>query len=296
MITRFFAVLVVVCSTLAAGETGKIVVSGPSQFDPFKKQVEKITNGGFSAQLALTGLRDFGQPMQIVLIDETADLAKETPSWISGYALGNRGIVVLFPKRVRSYPDRNLRHLVQHEVTHVFVARAARGRYVPRWFNEGIATVAAREWGLEDRARVAMTIIGKRPRNVTVLDRWFRGDTTQVTRAYALSSAFVRFLLKRHGELTPARILDGIADGQKFDEAFFDATGQTLRAAERAFFKEEALWNAWLPFFTSSGGLWMVITVLALVAIKRRRDRSRLMHETWDEEEMGLAGDDDMIH
>ena len=36
---------------------------------------------------------------------------------------------------------------------------------------------------------------------------------------------------------------------------------------------------------TSTGVVWMAITVLALVAIRRRRQRSTEMHARWDDEE-----------
>jgi len=48
-------------------------------------------------------------------------------------------------------------------------------------------------------------------------------------------------------------------------------------------------WTTWLPFLTSTGALWMAITILALVAIRRRRVRSQQMLEAWDEEEEDAA-------
>ena len=41
-------------------------------------------------------------------------------------------------------PTGGSRSLVQHEVAHVLVARAARGHGVPRWFDEGLAMAAGR--------------------------------------------------------------------------------------------------------------------------------------------------------
>jgi hypothetical protein len=216
---------------------------------------------------------------------------------VSGFADGRDSTIVLFPARVRSYPDRNLRALLHHEVAHVLVAQAAGGRPVPRWFNEGVATVAAREWGLEDRARFAAAVVGSRPHSATDLDAAFGGSDAQVTRAYALAAAFVRFIRSEYGAAAPAKILSGLARGLDFDTAFYRATGAGLPRAEKAFFEDQAFWNTWLPFLTSTGALWLAITFLALIAIQRRRARSRRLLETWEREDAnGSAWRGRVIH
>jgi len=249
-------------------------------------QIELLADEDFTEVLNLTGRIGFSRPITVVLMPEGSPLAEETPRWVAGYARGDRRTVVLFPERVPSYPDRNLRTLLRHEVAHILVWEAAAGRAVPRWLNEGIATVAAREWGLEDRARYAAAVIGSGPMSTRQLDRAFRGNSSEVQRAYALSAGFVRFLQAEYGVLAPARILDGLAEGKELRTAFLNATGVELRRAERRFFKDQALWNTWVPFLTSSAALWMAVTVLALLAISRRRARKRAMYEMWEEEEL----------
>jgi hypothetical protein len=207
----------------------------------------------------------------------------------------------VFPGRVRSYPDRNLRTLIHHEVAHVLVAQATGGRAVPRWFNEGVATVAAREWGLEDRARFAAAVLGGAAASTADLDRAFSGGDNEVRRAYALSAAFVRFIQQRWGALAPAEILRGVGRGLEFEQSFLMTTGARLSEAEHIFFKKDAFWNTWVPFLTSTGALWMAVTVLALVAIHRRRARSRAMIEKWEAEEEDELGrlkphDEDIVN
>jgi hypothetical protein len=253
-------------------------------------QVELLAQEDFTEVLNLTGRLGFREPITVVLMPEGSPLAKEMPRWVAGYARGDRRTVVLFPARVPSYPDRNLRTLLRHEVAHVLVWEAAAGRAVPRWLNEGIATVAAREWGLEDRARYAAAVIGSGPRSTRQLDRAFRGNAGEVRRAYALSAGFIRFLQTEYGILMPARILDGLAEGLDLERAFLEASGVELRRAERRFFKDQAMWNTWVPFLTSSAALWMAVTALALLAIARRRARNRAMYEVWDEEEHWESG------
>ena len=270
---------------LCAMPAPQLLVDAPPELASVAREVRELENDDFSEALLLTGVTGFSSPIRVVLLPESSPLAKEVPEWVSGYARGDERLIVLFPARVRSYPDRNLRALVHHEVAHVLVAQAAHGRPIPRWFNEGVATVAAREWGVEDRARFAMAVLGGKARTTRSLDSAFQGSDTDVRRAYALSAAFVRFLQQDYGTLATATVLRGVGSGLDFEKAFMQTTGVPLARAERTFFEEDAFWNTWLPFLTSTGALWMAVTLLALVAIQRRRIRSRQMIEEWEKEE-----------
>ncbi len=277
--------LLTVSPHLWAAPSPQLVVEAPAELAAVAEEVRSIGEGDFSAGLHITGVIGFTRKIRVILSAENSEPAREVPTWVSGFARGSEAVIVLFPARVHSYPDRNLRTLVHHEVAHVLVAQAARGRPVPRWFNEGVATVAAREWGIEDRARFAMAVLGARPHGVRDLDAAFEGSGPRITRAYALSSAFVRFIQRRYGTAAPAIVLDGIARDLNFDEAFLRATGEPLAHAEQIFFEKEAFWTTWLPFLTSTGALWMAITILALVAVRRSRARSQQMLEAWDKED-----------
>ncbi len=245
--------------------------------------VNALANDDFTDVLALVGLASFGPPVRVILASEDSDLARHAPSWVSGYAEPLLNQIVLFPSRVPSYPDRTLAVLLRHEVAHVLTARAARYRPLPAWLAEGIATVAAREWGLEDRARYAAAVIGPGPRSLAELEAAFRAGGRQVARAYALSAALVRSLQRRHGADAVARLLAGLARGEDLPRAFRFATGTSLVAFERRFFRSDAFWTTWVPFLTSSGALWMAITLLALLAIRRRRRRDAELRARWQE-------------
>ena len=280
----------VVAAATARAQSPDLRVEAPSTLKAVAEEVRRIGAGDFNDVLDLTGLMGFTAPIRVIVAAEDSPIARRTPTWVSGFADGSSRTVVLFPLRVTRYPDDTLRTLVHHEVAHVLVAEAARGHAVPRWFDEGIATVAAREWGLEDRARTAMAVVGRGPRSTAGLDAIFEAGGRRSVRAYALSAAFVRWLRARYGEHVTGRILELIGQGLPFPEAFVRATGVPLTGAEHRFFVRDALWHTWVPFLTSSGALWAAITALALIAIRRRRRKSTLMRQRWEiEEELGAA-------
>ena len=239
--------------------------------------------------MRLLGLDDPGPPIRVVITPEGSDAAQWMPSWGVAYAVGNAGLVVLVPSRVPGYPDRTLETVLHHEIAHVLIARAARRRPVPRWFNEGLAMVAAREargeWGLDDRGRLMLATLRRGEDTLANLDQGFQGGSASASMSYALSAAFVRFLIQEEGERVIARIFEQLGNGVPFPQAIRRATGRTLGQLQGAFWDRLDLWNKWVPFLTSSTFLWLAITGLALVAFRRRRQRDAELRAQWDEEE-----------
>lgn len=233
----------------------------------------------------LVGLRDAGPPIQILIVPEGSPKARLMPTWGVAYAVGNAGTVVMVASRVPSYPDDNLMAVLRHEIAHVLVARAAGYRPVPRWFNEGLATVAGREWSMKDRSLVMLAAIPRSGLTLHEIDEGFYGGTLGARRAYALSTAFVRWLLEQDGPDVAARILRGLSEGKSFQDAFRAATGRSLGAAERAYWRNLNLWSRWIPILGSSSFLWIAITALALVAFKRRRERDEERKKQWQDED-----------
>lgn len=223
--------------------------------------------------------------VRIVLAEEQSAEGRSAPTWVAGYALPAIDTIVLFPTRVPAYPDRNLPTLLAHELAHLLVHHAAGGQRMPRWFEEGVATVAAREWGLEDSARFAAAVIGPGPGSLKEVDEGFVQDAGQVSRSYALASALVRHLLRRSGDDAIARVLARVQRGESFDLAFERTCDLALGGFESDFFGREVFWRTWVPFLSSTAALWMLITSLALLAIWRRRRLDATQRAAWEEEE-----------
>lgn len=223
--------------------------------------------------------------VRLVLAEESSELASRAPSWVAGYALPSLDTIVVFPTRTPSYPDDSLSTLLAHELAHLLVFRASGGARLPRWFDEGVATVAAREWGLEDGARFAAAVIGPGPSSLAEVERGFALDPGRVARSYAVSAALVRYLLRLGGPQAVSVLLGRVRSGESFEAAFLRTTGRPLARFETDFFGDEVLWRTWVPFLSSTAALWMLITGLALVAIWRRRQRDAEIRAHWAEEE-----------
>ncbi len=224
--------------------------------------------------MTLVGLIEPGPPIRVLLVPESSPLAQGVPTWVAGFAEGS-STVVLLPQRTPVYPDGGLEEVLAHEVAHVLIARASGGRPVPRWFHEGIAMVAGRSWGLQDRTRLALDLLWGAKVPLHRLDDLFHGDEADVRRAYALAGALVQDLLERYGPGLPRALLSRMARGERFEEALRQTTGATLFDVDEIFLARQTLLRRWFPVVTSGAALWFGITVMAIVAAWKRRQRRR---------------------
>lgn len=263
----------------------ELVVVAPPELERDAERLRALDRERLWSAVELVGLEDPGPPIRVELAGEDSPQAQAVHSWVAGYARGAAGPIVLFPARTPSYPSRSLEELLHHEVAHVLIARASHGRPLPRWFHEGVAMAAGSAWGIEDRSRFALQMLRGGPLQLAGLERQFPGGGAGAARAYAVSGAFVRDLRRRHGPAVTGEVLRRVGGGASFDSAFRAATGETLAAAEEAFWRRQTFWQRWVPFLSSSAAVWIGVTLLALWAFKRRRERDAALAEKWAAEE-----------
>lgn len=270
---------------VGAEDLPRLVVAAPETHRALAAQLEALPPRRFEAAMGLIGLTRAGAPINVALVTEQAPEAAAAPAWVAGYAYGALGRIVLFVERTPSYPDGSLEALLDHEVAHVLIARAAAQRPLPRWFNEGVAMVAGHAWGLADTSRLTLAVVTRSETSVAELGEMFSGSSGEVTRAYALSGAMVRDMLRRYDRDVVARVVSGLRLGSPFEEAFRYATGSSVATFEVSFWRRHTFWYRWVPLLGSSVTLWFAITLLALVAFRRRRQRDAEIRARWEHDE-----------
>jgi hypothetical protein len=247
------------------------------------EQIARFDRSKLAAVVQLVGLEQAGEPITVLLAGEDADLARQTPPWVAGFAHGDSSTIVLFPARTPSYPHDSIEAVLHHEVAHVLIGRAARGASVPRWFHEGLALAAERGARFTDHTRLALAVVSSE-RSIHAVDADFGGNASAAARAYAVAGAFVRDLVARHDGQLPARVLARLSLGDTFDEAFAASAGTTLAEAERLFWRD-SWWYQVVPLVTSTFAIWTGVTFLAVVARQRRARRRAELHRLWELEE-----------
>jgi hypothetical protein len=267
----------------------KLQFDAPPELARVRARLESIDPRHFGDIARLVGLDESGAAIQVKLAAENSDLAHDVPRWIAGFAIGASDLVVLFPARSPTYPDSTLEDVLRHEIAHVLIWRAARGRPVPRWFDEGLAMAVERERGFEDQTQLVYQLMTSSRANLEGISGLFRGGQSDQTRAYAFAGAIVHDVLQQYGPTACAEILSRVGRGRTFEEAFSDVTGLTPDGLEEEFWHRQRFWTTWVSILGSSTMLWSVVTLLALLAIYMRRRRNRQIEERWAKED----GEDD---
>lgn len=226
-----------------------------------------------------------GGPIIVVLAGEDSSYAQGVPPSVSGYADPSAGVIVILPQRERTYPWSDLEETYLHELAHVLIGRASGGGEIPRWFHESIAMAVSTPWTFEDRSRTTFAMIRQWNATPADMERWFRGDTGDVGRAYAIGEAFGRDFITRYGILGVRRILERVANGVSFDRAFNEFTGRSPDGAWLKFWDDQTFVSRTIPLISSGTVLWLLITLLALLAFRRRRARDAMFREMWEMEE-----------
>jgi len=277
----------------AAAEPVRLLMEAPPGIPPAASRLASESHPWVAGVMDLVGIAEPGPPIRVVLAPESSPLARDVPSWVSGYTDGVSNVVVLLTERTPSYPDGGLEEVLAHEVAHVLIYRATAGRSIPRWFNEGVAMLAGRSYRLRDQTQLALGLLSGEKVPLWKLDDLFVSDRWQVERAYALSGALVQDLLDRYGTGLPSALFSRVASGLSFDEALRRTTGATLLDVGESFWARQGVLKRWLPILTSTAVLWFGITVLAIVAaVKRRREKAAEARAAVEEERRLLSASD----
>lgn len=262
----------------------QLEIEAPPTLAAERTRLESFDRARLRAVMRLVGLDDPGPAIRVVLASESSEWARQVPPSTVGFAVGEAGVVVLFPSRAPVYPHDTLEDVLHHEVAHVLMTRAAGGHPLPRWFHEGLAMAAERNWRLEDQVRLFGELTAVPRTDLDAINALFTQNDAARTRAYTLAGAFVRDLLRHHGSSAPGSVLARVAEGTSFERAFAEVIGQTLDDEEAAFWHRHRFWTTWVPFLTTQTALWMIVTLLALYAIHRRRRQRAAQHKRWAEE------------
>jgi hypothetical protein len=221
--------------------------------------------------------------LDVALIANSDQRARNVPPWIVGLALEPTQIVVFY-ERVLPYPYDSLESVFRHEVAHLALSARAGERPMPRWFHEGVAMSIDRGWDTGGRLRLLLEMTGN-PATADLARLFASESQPDTAQAYGLSAALVADIEQRHGRTAPGRIASRVALGIPFPTAFTQETDETPdQAAERAW-RAYRRWTIWVSAITGDAAIWGVIVTLAIAGSIVQARRRSLRRAQWDEME-----------
>ncbi len=209
----------------------------------------------------------------------------EPPGWAVALAYPAHRIVLLNAQTLAE-PEGMV--TLRHELAHVALGQLA-PRW-PRWFQEGLAqNLTGEHYSMAHYTTLFSAVTQEKIFRFEHLEEDWPDRPVDVELAYAQSAAFVAWLAARQGPEGMGRLVDEVATGQPFEQAFGKAFHSSLWVEELAWRDGLAARYGWLPLTTSSSLVWLGATGLVVAAWVRRRQQKEARFAEMEAQEAAEA-------
>ncbi|MDB4916192.1 MAG: hypothetical protein JWM95_3836 [Gemmatimonadetes bacterium] len=278
-----FAIALTFAGTLAAQDDAPRRLDSGRFTAVYFPQDDLLAHSLLKAAVANDSFPWLPRPQQRVLIAIAPDAARfhawagdDAPEWGAALAFPDSRRIIM-QGRSASADAGNPIEVLRHELAHLALHERL-GNKPPRWFDEGYASVVAREWHRDDvlAANVALALRGTP--SLDELDDGFRGGAVAEQSAYALSYRAVTELAMIDPQRGLTLFFQYWENGKSLDGAVRQAFGLTLRAFETRFQERTRQRYGGLALFAdmSLAALVLMLLILPFFVARRIRDRKRL--------------------
>ena len=256
--------------------------SGRFTFVAFRKD-ERLARSLLNQVLATDTFPGLLRPTTRALIEIAPDMRRfrewigpSAPEWGAAIAIPEEGRIVLQGSAANSAAG-DPRVTVRHELAHLALYSVL-GKIPPRWFDEGYASFAAREWGREELLATNAALVLRGMPHLENLDRYFHGGESRAQQGYALAQRAVAEIAALDRERGLSLFFVYWRDTQSFDVALRRAYGVTEPEMEARWRSNTRLRYGGLALFAdvTVGALALLVLLGPAWIARRRRDRCRL--------------------
>ncbi len=201
---------------------------------------------------------------------------------VLGVALPHENVLLM-----RDDLSASFRETLRHEIAHL-VVHSGRPGPIARWLDEGLAMWASGHIPTPaDESYLTLLARMGGVRKLADLEERFPRSHALTQTAYLQSYFVILCLVEKHGEATIPQLLDALRD-QPFEAAFERTVGISIHEFEAGFRTWMSMRSSLFWAVIGATNIWLVVTLLALVAIARsvlkRRRGLRLLAEMEPEE------------
>lgn len=168
-------------------------------------------------------------------IDFDKRLNKKTAVWFVANASDNNEIDILSPSAIRnesSHRKNEFFPILKHEFTHLFVEHLAKGKAVPLWLNEGLASYVAKQ---HQNEKEAIYIEDNFCKKLSLPKGWSENINHG---AYTIAAVFVYFLIKKYSFKKILKLIISLDKNfyyPYFEKTFFRVYERNLKEVEQDF-------------------------------------------------------------
>lgn len=228
-------------------------------------------------------------PVTIILASSDSQYRQagglQIPEWSAAVAIPDRRLIVLKPANY--FDPKSYTTSLIHELAHIYLADKLRENSIPLWLNEGIAMYLSNktlDWN--ENTIAGNAVVGNNLLSFYEVDELikFRAGLAQI--AYIQSFLSVQYFLINYGEAELKNMLDSAANGVEVSAYLKLQLGLEYADLEYNSIEwiKDKYW--WMIFLQVENLLWILMPVLAIVAIVIIKIRNRRKLLEWTKEEM----------
>jgi peptidase MA superfamily protein len=202
--------------------------------------------------------------------------AGDAPEWGSAVAFPDSRRIVLQGRRAGSDAGDPL-NVLRHELAHLALHERL-GNMPRRWFDEGYASYAAREWGREEVLATNLALAVRGMPTLDELEGSFEGGASAAQSAYALAYRAVAELAQIDRERGLSLFLEYWRTTGSFEKALRQAYGMTSADFEKRWRDRTRSQYGLLALASNLTvvGLMLLFVMTPLYVARIRRNRRRL--------------------
>lgn len=162
----------------------------------------------------------------------------ESADWLVANASNKNEIDILSPiamEKESSHKKSEFLQIIKHEFTHLFIQELAKGKAIPKWLNEGVASYVAKQNQIK---KESIYIEEDFCKNLSTPKDW---DKRVNYSAYYISSQFVLFIIKKFSFKKIKELISSLDENYyhpSFKKIFFRVYKKELSEVEELFILE----------------------------------------------------------
>jgi len=205
--------------------------------------------------------------------------------WSLGITYSNPDRIIIKDPSLSKISKIKFFKVLKHELNHLMLNRYKFHDSIPRWFKEGFAMKYADEISLNDKILVSKKLYNENLFNIDRYKSFKNFNRQEFNFAYSISGIYILVLEKIYGYNIIDNIIDNLKNGEKFDVAFYNATGESINKFSLISYKSIKNYFFWYKLIGLPRSLFSMMPLLLVIGFYVKSKKNKKIREQWELEE-----------
>lgn len=254
------------------------------------KEIKSILESSYK-ELSYSLDESLTHPVTVYVADSEKDFQSQTggnfPDWGIGYAVSKHNLIVIKSPDHFRY-NKSLDQLLAHELAHIFLEKKAGGKDLPRWMEEGFAMQKSHEWQIGQDLSVVRALFTRSIFPLSSMEDLNSFPESKAQLSYTLSFLAISYFFKEYGERSFSDLVNYIAQGKTWDDAFMLTTGSAYSGFQKEFTDYIKKRYQFLSFFGDTILFWLGLAFVIIFLYFMKKRSTKKILERWELEDRGI--------